>query len=382
MNNTVALTLASYLSMLFLGVASSLIGGAARNIGLEPFQIGLLIATQNIGFMIAVLVSGTISDVYEKPKILLLGSLLLAFGFLTFYQFELFWLNILIMLIIGIGIGTYEGVTDAMLLELHQRKGALHININHFFVTTGSILITIYLIYLQVDWRRSIIQASLIILFLALIYAICKLKPRKNPQTSPLKRLGHLIKDKLVIVFFIATLLVVGIETGTIGILTTYLMELRGFTQITSKIGLLTFLCGIAAGRIVIGAFAPKNKIMDILLGLLFFGIFVFGVMYYLDPDVLIYPIIFLAGGSISALLPLMLAHAGQIHKESAGSVLGIIKVAIPLGGIVIPAVFAFVQKLTTFQNTLGIYPIAFSIAFIVLLAARKSITGVSDEAF
>jgi len=257
MNNTVALTLASYLSMLFLGVASSLIGGAARNIGLEPFQIGLMIAAQNIGFMIAVLVSGTISDIYEKPKILLLGSLLLAVGFLLFYSLPYFWLNALIMLVIGLGVGTYEGVTDAMLLDLHQQKGALHINVNHFFVTTGSILITIYLIYLQVDWRRSITQSSLIILVLALIYALFRLKPHMTQNISVVKRLAHLLKDKLVIVFFIATLLVVGIETGTVGILTTYLMELRGFTQITSKIGLLIFLGGIATGRIIIGAFAP-----------------------------------------------------------------------------------------------------------------------------
>lgn len=379
MNTTVALTLASYLSMLFLGVASSLIGGAARNIGLDPFQIGLMIAAQNVGFMIAVLVSGTVSDVFEKPKILLFGSLLLASGFLAFYWLEHFWLNALIMLIIGLGIGTYEGVTDAMLLDLHQQKGALHININHFFVTTGSILITIYLIFLQVDWRRSITQSSLIVLLLAFIYAIFKHKPHKNPGYSIARRLTHLLKDRLVIVFFISTLIVVGIETGTVGILTTYLMDLRGFTQITSKIGLLLFLSGIAIGRIIIGALTPKHKTINILLGLLFMGFIVFGVMYFMDPGLLIYPIIFLAGGAISALLPLMLAYAGERHKGAAGSVLGIIKVAIPLGGILIPAAFAFVQKLTTFQITLGIYPIAFLTAFLVLLTSRNIITDVSD---
>ncbi len=379
MNTTVALTLASYLSMLFLGVASSLIGGAARNIGLDPYQIGLMIAAQNIGFMLAVLVSGTISDVFEKPKILIFGSLLLASGFLAFYWLEHFWLNTLIMLIIGLGIGTYEGVTDAMLLDLHQQKGALHININHFFVTTGSILITIYLIYLQVDWRRSITQSSLIILILAFIYAIFKHNPHKNPGYSMARRLTHLLKDRLVIIFFIATLIVVGIETGTVGILTTYLMELRGFTQITSKIGLLLFLSGIAIGRIIIGVLTPNHKTINILLGLLFMGFIVFGVMYFMDSGLLIYPIIFLSGCAISALLPLMLAYAGQRHSGAAGSVLGIIKVAIPLGGILIPAAFAFVQKITSFQNTLGIYPIAFLIAFLVLLTSITKIADVSD---
>lgn len=380
MKNTVALTLASYLSMLFLGVASSLIGGAARNIGLEPIQIGLMIAVQNFGFMTAVLLSGAISDVHEKPKILLFGSLLLAAGFLAFYRFEPFWINVVIMFAIGLGIGTYEGVTDAMLLDIHKNKGALHININHFFVTTGSILITLDLIYLQVDWRKSITQSSLIILILALIYATSRLQRQNNPSTSVLKRIINLSRDKLVIAFFIATLLVVGVETGTVGIMTTFLMELRGFTQITSKIGLLVFLFGIATGRIIIGTLIPKNKIVNILLVLLVAGVLIFSVMYYSDAGCWIYPIAFLAGGAISAILPLMLAYAGQVHEGSAGSVLGIIKVAIPIGGILIPSLFAFFQKLTTFQKTLGIYPLALLITILALISYQKSLTKINDR--
>src|SRR5687768_9216030 len=42
--NIKAITLSSYLAMLFLGVGASLIGAAARSIGLTPYQIGLLVA--------------------------------------------------------------------------------------------------------------------------------------------------------------------------------------------------------------------------------------------------------------------------------------------------------------------------------------------------
>jgi hypothetical protein len=46
--------------------------------------------------------------------------------------------------------------------------------------------------------------------------------------------------------------------------------------------------------------------------------------------------VIFLVGLSISALLALMLSQAGLLYTEIAGTVLGSIKVAIPLGGILI----------------------------------------------
>ena len=57
-SNTKALTASAYLSMLFLGIASTMIGAAARNIGLTPFQIGLFLTIQNVGFMIGVSVAG------------------------------------------------------------------------------------------------------------------------------------------------------------------------------------------------------------------------------------------------------------------------------------------------------------------------------------
>src|SRR3990172_2816862 len=155
-----AITASSYLGMFFLGVGTTIVGAAARNIGLTPYQIGLMLAVQNAGFISAVLLSGALADPHPKPRILFVGSLILAAAFLTFSLSHLFWINLLIMLFIGIGIGVYEGVTDAMLLDIHPRSENLHISVNHFFVTFGSIMITIYLIFLQINWRASVIQAG------------------------------------------------------------------------------------------------------------------------------------------------------------------------------------------------------------------------------
>jgi len=61
----------------------------------------------------------------------------------------------MIMFMIGAGIGTYEGVTDAMLNNIHPERESMHINIDHFFVAFGSIVITVYLIFLQMNWRNA-----------------------------------------------------------------------------------------------------------------------------------------------------------------------------------------------------------------------------------
>ena len=45
-----ALSGSAYLSMFFLGVGNTIIGAADGNIGLDAYQIGLLLAAQNLGF--------------------------------------------------------------------------------------------------------------------------------------------------------------------------------------------------------------------------------------------------------------------------------------------------------------------------------------------
>lgn len=371
--NISAITASSYLSMLFLGVAATLIGAAARNIGLTPYEIGLMITFQNLGFMLSVMISGALADSYAKPRILLIGSLILSAAFLSFYLTQIFNVNLFIMFMIGVGIGTYEGVTDAMLIDIHPKKESLHINVNHFFVTFGAILITVYLIFLQMDWRNAVTQSGILVLFLALIFGLTRLKAKKAPSESYLERMRILTRDKVVIAFFIATALVVGVEAGTIGILTTYLMDLRGFTQITSKLGLVVFLVGMALGRLIMGYISPREKINQILLVLFGASAVVYSALYFIDLYLLTYGAIFLAGLSISALLPLMLTQAGLLYVEIAGTVLGSIKVAIPLGGIMIPFLMSTSVRYLSFGASLIIFPLSFLLAFVLIYLTSYS---------
>jgi len=374
--NVLALTGASYLSMLFLGIGSSIIGAAARNIDLTPFQIGLFLTIQNIGFMIAVWFSGALADTYEKPRILVAGSLILAFSFLGFYQTEIFWINLIIMMLIGVGVGTYEGVSDAMLLDLHSKRQNLHININHFFVTLGSIVITLYLIYLQMNWRVSLIQSAAVVLVLALVFGLSRLKNKRSQTEAYLQRLRILSRERTVVALFIATALVVGVELGTTGLLTTYLMDLREFTQTTSKIGLITFLAGIATGRVLVGFFSREDQLVQYVLGLFGFATVAFFVLYYLNLGQWSYITIFIAGLSMSALVPLIITLTGQLFPHMAGTVIGSIKVAMPLGGILLPFLMSLLDKLASFQIALLLFPLALALAFCLLfLTFRRAAT-------
>jgi fucose permease len=365
--------------MFFLGISNVLVGAAARNIGLTAFQIGLFLTVQNIGFMIGVSAAGALADSHQKPRILFVGSLILAASFFTFYMTGILWLNLVIMLLIGLGVGTYEGVTDPMLLEMHDKNQSLHININHFFVTFGSILMTVYLIFLQMNWRQSLTQAAVVVLLLALFFALARLKGRPGPSGDYLDRIRILARERLVVVLFIAALLVVGVELGTTGIVTTYLMELQGFTQETSKIGLLVFLVGIAVARLIIGFFIRGEQAVRYILLLFGLATVFFGIMVTLRLGQWTYITIFLAGLAMSALVPLIITLAGQAYPEMAGTATGSIKVAFPIGGIMIPFIMSLVAQAASLQAALLVFPLALLLAFVLLWLALRSAPAAAD---
>lgn len=367
-----AITISSYVAMLFLGVASTVVGAAARNIGLTPSQIGLILAAQNLGFAVSVLISGAMADTQPKPRILTIGSLVLAVSFLTFYLSPVFWVNIVIMFLIGIGVGTYEGTTDAMLFDLHTSRAALYINVNHFFVTLGAALITLYLIFLEMNWRVSVVQSGIAVLLLAAFFAIAELRPMRGLTTTLGERLRILARSSMVARLFLATALVVGVELGSIGILTTYLVDLRGMTQLTSKLGLLTMLAGMGTGRLVVGFLVKPRRVPQVILTLFALATLLFTVLYFVDAGSLVFVAAFLAGLALSALLPLMLTLAGTMFSEMPGTALGSIKVAIPVGGIMAPLAMALVATRVSFQASLAVLPLSLLVAALVLLPLRR----------
>jgi fucose permease len=207
-----------------------------------------------------------------------------------------------------------------------------------------------------------------VVLILALFFGLTKLEPKTIEAGSFINRFRILTQERFLIALFIATALAVGVEIGTLSILTTFLMELRGFTQITSKIGLIVFLVGMAAGRLVLGYLTRKEQqIPHFVLALFGLSFLVYTGLFLTTLDGLTYVAIFAAGLSLSALLPLMITMAGLRYQEVAGTVLGGVKVAAGLGGILLPLFMSLLARSISFQASLLVFPSALLLAFVVL---------------
>jgi predicted MFS family arabinose efflux permease len=376
--NRTAVTISSFVSMFFLGVGATIVGAAATNIGLSAFQIGLLLTVQNVGFMLAVTLSGAVGDTYEKPRILLFGSLVTAASYAVFYRWEPFLLNLLVMFFIGGGTGTYEGVNDAMLLDIHDERQNFYITVNHFFVTFGSLMITLYLVFLQMNWRLSLTQSAIAVLLLAVFFSMTRVA-KKEGHVDPLsKRVNFLLHQPVVGVLFVTTICSVSLEYCATGFITTYLMNLRGFTHVTSKLGLVIFIVGIAVGRLLVGFFTKEHWIFTNILILFGLATVFSALLYFIDWGIAVYAILFVTGLTVSSTLPLVITFAGLAYKEMSGTVLGIIKIGIAIGGILIPFLFSLLAKYLSLQAAYAIYPATGGACFFLLMLNRKRFSQVA----
>jgi predicted MFS family arabinose efflux permease len=369
--NTNAITVSCYLSMLFLGVAMATVAAAARTIGLTPYQIGLLLGFQNIGFAFSVALSGALADVYHKTRIMLVGAVVLALAFLTFYRVDLFWVNCLVMLAIGAGAGAFEGVSDAILFEIHPTKPALYININHFFVNMGGLAIALYLVFLAADrWRMALVQSGIAVLLLAVFFALARVPDRPGRRREGLgDKLRLLTRERLLAVLFLVTALGMGVKTAGQGVLTTFLVEARDFNSMSANLGLVVFLGGLGFGRVLVGLFTRREQMPRYLALLLAASAVLYGMLYFVDLGLFTWALLFGAGFAFSGLLPLALTLGALTYPHSAGTAMGVIKVGIPAGGMAVPFAMSLLSESAGFHAALWLLPAGYIIGLLLFVA-------------
>jgi MFS family permease len=362
--------------MFFLGIVIAIVGAAARNIGLSTSQISILVSVQNLGFMGGVLFAGSVADSVQKPLLLALGSLLLAATFVLFYAFEPFALNVAIMIVMGSGIGIYEAITDSVLLDIHEKNESLHVNINHMFVTVGSLVVTIYLIFLQMNWRSSMLQSAAAVFLLAVLFAFTRVELKRHVEPRLFARIRQFVGKSGFIISFLLLLIAVGAQLVVMGIMTTYLMEYRGHDQITSKLTVVLYLGGIGLGRLLTGYLTRGGKLY-LPQALLFpFTVVISFVFFRFDTGIAVYPLALLLGLSISGLLPLAITTVGMLFREISGTAMGLMKMAIPIGGILIPLLVGAAAEVLPLPDAMMLVPLLFLIGTVLVVAGRRSLKG------
>ncbi len=360
-----AATGSAFLSMFFLGIGVAIVGATAQAVGLSPSQIGYLIAAQNVGFGLAVVLAGALSDLYPKPTILTVGLAVMGISFAILYRTGLFGVNLAVMFLMGAGMGGVEAVTDAMLLDIHTRNESRYVTINHFFVSIGMVSITLYLMALELNWTASLTQVAIGVGVLAALVVFIR-PPARRGASSAAQIFRELTSDAGILLLFLAGAGAIGLGAGVTGVLTSYATQVRLMSVGSAQLALALFLVGLAGGRMLVGVLARHtrpSRLAIIASGLAFVCSAVLFLIPLQAPALMTLSLIL--GLCVAPLLPLTIATAGLRYRHVAGAAMGMVKLAIPVGGIVFPGLLGLVTDVVSFNAALYLLPASALLFFV-----------------
>jgi predicted MFS family arabinose efflux permease len=282
------------------------------------------------------------------------------------------------MILSGVGVGLYEGATDALLLDLHDCNQSRYVSLNHMFVTVGSALIAVFLLVLRDHWRPAVTAAGVATLTLGWFFHRAAPPPCPRPDAPFWPQLRAMPNKGLLAALFAVMTLAVGVELGTLGYLDSFLAGARGFSAAGAKLGLLLFLGGIATGRLAAGVLGGDARIVTALGTLLAMTTAAASALYFVAWRPAVLPLCFLIGLTVSATAPLLISLAGLLGGRCAGAAIGAIKVAIPFGGMALP--FAVSQLASDPAVRTGWQYLPFPLASLGALAAAMALKSRLDK--
>lgn len=379
------LTASGFLSFFIFGFADNLKGPLlpemTGNGGLSYSQVGTVFLVGYIGFIVATLGCGLLSDRLGHQRVLHLAAFGLLFGGIGFSSMTTYPLLIIFMGVIGLGLGAIELGGNGLMVELHSATRGRYLNLLGTFHGLGSLtvpLVTAWLLRSGFSWQW--IYSSIAVL--AILLAVMVWQPKSKDRLS-LNRLDVERPSTLGIAFtkqmglyYLLLSAYVALELGVGAWMIEYLQQDRRMSIATSSLFLSSFFVFILLGRFfgafLVDAVGHHRAIAISLIGsctCLAVGIFANATLAMLLP---------LSGLFMSIIFPTVTASVSAIHKDKVGSVLGILFAFSGVGGAMGPWTVGVVSDWAGirmgFASTLG-----FGLVAIVALVCLHS-TSVPEK--
>ncbi len=349
-----------------------------RTESLTLSQGGTLLLGAYLGFIVATLLTGFLSDRMGNRIVLLIAGLLLCLGLLGVSANLSYLFLVSMMFCIGMGLGAIEVGANALIVELHRDKAGRFLNLLASFHGIGSFLVPLYvawLIDIGIPWQRIYLT---VVLLAGAVAAAFAMTPKE--LAPAMAKSGWNLRETLRVGFqgemgwyYLLISTYVAVELGLAAWLMEYLQQVRGMSVVQSSFYLSGFFLMIMLGRFfgsfVVDALGYLRVVCGALLGgVLCLVVGILGSENY----VLAFSI---SGGFFSIVFPTLTAVVTGLHKENVGAVLGILFTFGGIGGAIGPWVIGLVSQ--SFGLQIGI---SMTVLFGLMSLATLLIVAVRDR--
>ena len=377
------ITAGAFLAFFLFGFSDNL-KGATLPVLLDDLSFsyafgGTILLASYLGFLIATLVAGPLSDIAGKKIVIILACSSLLIGMLGYSTSSTFWALAVAMFIIGLGLGALEIGANLIIVDIHREDKGRYLNLLAFFHGAGSMIAPLFagqMLVMGFSWRR-IYQFGLGLVLFVLSYFLWVKYPRISGNESEkldFRKLGKSAFSGKMILFYVGIATYVAAEIGIGTWLVEFLQSVRAQSVTQSTFYLAIFFGSITVGRFV-GSFLVAR--MGYLKSMLYAGvaatIFV-GIGIFTSATLVIF--LPLAGLFFSIIFPTLTAAVSDLHQENEGVILGLLFTFAGVGGMLGPWTVGLVSDWVGMRLGFGIiliFLLGMNLSFVSLIRGKNA---------
>lgn len=318
--------MAACAGMLLFGICMITLGSVAAGLrlklSLNEIEAGTLFSILPIGILGGSMVFGPVADRYGYRILLTLSALLLFAGFegLAFTASPA--LLKLYILMIGLGGGSVNGATNALVADISDTEKGANISLLGVFYGVGALGMPLVLGLLKdlAGFETIVASVGLLTFLTAALFFFTVFPPPKQARGVPLSKSLKMAGNKVLLIIALFLCFQSGYEAIINNWTTSFLSGSLGTGQGQALFGLSSFVGGMVVMRLLIGSlfrkFSPgRLLVISFLLIISALVILAASREFYLSVAGLV-----LLGGGLSGGFPVMLGIAGNLFAEISGT--------------------------------------------------------------
>lgn len=331
---------------------------------------GTLLLTAYIGYFLATLLAGMLSELTGKKTIMVIAGIALLIGTLGFSLSKYYILLVLFMFFIGVGLGSIQLGGNGIIVDIHDEQRAMFLNLLAFFHGLGSMLAPLYagkLLDTGSSWRSVYLYSLLIVVILPVFFLFARYPKSTEVKADKMsyKELKKVAFTKQMVWLYGISLAYVAAEVGIGSWLVEFLQKTRGQSVSQSTLSLSIYFGLIMVGRFIGSFIVEKVGYIRIMMyASIAATISIVGGVFGSDKMTMLLPV---TGLFFSILFPTATAIVSKLHTGNNGAVLGIFFSFAGLGGMFGPWLIALGSDLLGIRTGMAFVGV-FSAAIIVFL--------------
>ncbi|MFF2887051.1 MFS transporter [Paenibacillus sp. NPDC057967] len=351
-----------------------------NDISLDVSQVGIMVSTFQIGFLLASLIAGIFADRKGIKIVMSIGTVLMIGGLIgTSAAFTVaFFLGF--YLIVGLGIGSMTVSVATLIPTFFKERAGVVFNLANALFGVGMIVTPLLLNFIfahNVSWRFFYIGTAVVIAVILL--ALLAFKPAKQAasqgqDTVTISSILKLFQDRQILFVILFILFYVAVEAGFLNFFPIFYtaLDIAGMdaAQKAATAGYIiaSFAFLFTIGRFVGGFIIYKLGERRTLVVFSLFALvsLIVGRIFMTDFSYLM----MLFGLALSVLFPTAQGIASKLTRQ-AGSLQGLIYVASGLGGAVIGILIGQVSQVFGISNGFNLLIVLTLVIVVLALLIR-----------